>query len=458
MSETAAGDALREARAAWQRGDAAPPNRIAAARSSSTPATGAPGRCSASRCASAIRAEAEAALRRAAVIGPRDPDRALPPRQPVARAGPCPRRRSNRTSARSRSRRTIRACSTTTLSRSTRRARPSAHKRVPPHTRHAPRSPAGAAQPGAFALRRAPLSRGRRRIARTICGCTRKAMPPSWIDQGICQHAAGDDAAAEASFRRALVARAGRCGGADQPGVGIDRPRRLRRRRAAARARAVANDPQFLYAACVARLLPPASMRLGRARLRCTRAWCRASSRTTSALVNAFAALSVPMSAANQLRAARRWAQSLAPPAAGRRAGAATTRLGVATGLRLVRLSHPCGGIPGDRSLGAPRSRAIRDPRVFDRAAGRLAARRARRRRVLPLHRLQRRGARRHGAAHPRRRHRHPDRPQRLHDACAKRDLCAAAGAGADQLAGLSRHAGRAVVRLCDHRSLRHTR
>jgi predicted O-linked N-acetylglucosamine transferase (SPINDLY family) len=132
-----------------------------------------------------------------------------------------------------------------------------------------------------------------------------------WIDQGICQHACGDDLAAEASFRRALaIAPGDAVAQTNLASVLIDRGDF-----AAAEAPlsgAVADDPDFLYAAallayCRQHLCSWDGLATLHARV------VRGIEQDES-MVNAFAALSVPMSAANQLRAARRWAQSLAPP------------------------------------------------------------------------------------------------------------------------------------------------
>ncbi|MGH8714188.1 MAG: tetratricopeptide repeat protein, partial [Casimicrobiaceae bacterium] len=136
--------------------------------------------------------------------------------------------------------------------------------------------------------------------------------PAVWVDQGICQHASGGDAAAEASFRRALALAPGDAVAATNLGSAlIDRgdfaaAEPLLRE-------AAANDPAFLYAAsllayCRQHLCAWDGLDALHARV------VHGIEEDDGALVNAFAALSVPMSAANQLRAARRWAQSLAPP------------------------------------------------------------------------------------------------------------------------------------------------
>ena len=133
----------------------------------------------------------------------------------------------------------------------------------------------------------------------------------AWIDQGICQHALGDDVGAEVSFRRALALAPGDAVAlTNLASIFIDRgdfvsaepPLRD----------AVANDPQFLYATamlayCRQHLCAWDGLTGLHARI------VNGIEQTDGAVANAFAALSVPMSAEDQLRAARRWARTLAP-------------------------------------------------------------------------------------------------------------------------------------------------
>jgi predicted O-linked N-acetylglucosamine transferase (SPINDLY family) len=161
------------------------------------------------------------------------------------------------------------------------------------------------------------LCAGRRyRDAAACCAQYLRLYPDAdaavWIDQGICQHAAGDDAAAEASFRRALALAPGDAVAATNLGSTlIDRGDFAG---AESALRAASNDPKFLYATallayCRQHLCAWDGLDALHARV------VQGIEEDDGALVNAFATLSVPMSAANQLRAARRWAQSLAPPA-----------------------------------------------------------------------------------------------------------------------------------------------
>ncbi len=310
MSETPARLALREARAAWQRGDAT------AAEAHSRRALEldiGDGRAW-TMLGLALRqrdpAEAEAALRRAAVMVPRDPDAHFHLGNLL--------REQNRIGA---------------AIESYERALALAPDHPSLLNNYALALDAtGAGQEAQTLYRRILNTRPEhpqalRNLAHSLCGARRFAEAAAlcmrylqlhpegdarvWIDQGICQHARGDGAAAEASFRRALaqspedaVART------NLGSVLIDRGDF-----AAAEPMfrdAVSTDPTFLYATA---LLAYTRQHL------C--AWdgldalhrnvVHGIEQDENALVNAFAALSVPMSAANQLRAASRWAQTLAP-------------------------------------------------------------------------------------------------------------------------------------------------
>ena len=133
-----------------------------------------------------------------------------------------------------------------------------------------------------------------------------------WIDQGVCQHASGEYAAAETSFRRALALAPGDAvAETNLASVLVDRAD-FPAAEALLRD-ATAHDPQFLYAAallayCRQQLCAWEGLDALHARI------VQGIEKDDGAMVNAFAALSVPMSAANQLRASRRWAESLAPP------------------------------------------------------------------------------------------------------------------------------------------------
>jgi predicted O-linked N-acetylglucosamine transferase (SPINDLY family) len=309
MSETASGIALREARAAWQRGDAS------AAESHSRRALeldAGDGRAW-TMLGVALRqrdpAEAEAALRRAAVIGPRDPDAHF-------HLGNLLREQGRAAAA----------------IESYERALALAPDHPSLLNNYAlALDAAGAGQRAQEVYRRIIEARpdhpqALRNLAHSLCSARRfdeaaahcahylKLYPDGdvcvWIDQGICQHARGDEDAAEASFRRALALAPGDAvAQTNLASVLIDRGDF-----AAAEPSlrgAVADDPQFLYAAallayCRQHLCSWDGLAALHARV------VRGIEQDESALVNAFAALSIPMSAANQLRAARRWAQSLA--------------------------------------------------------------------------------------------------------------------------------------------------
>ncbi|HEX4524187.1 MAG TPA: tetratricopeptide repeat protein, partial [Casimicrobiaceae bacterium] len=310
MTETAAGAALREARAAWQRGDAS------AAEWHSRRALeldGGDGRAW-TMLGVALRqrdpAEAEAALRRAAVIGPRDPDAHFHLGNLLREQGRAP-----------------------AAIESYERALALAPDHPSLLNNYALALDAAGAGGRAQAVYRRILEarpdhhQALRNLAHSLCSARRfgeaaahcahylKLHPDGdarvWIDQGICQHAAGDDAAAEASFRRALTLAPGDAvAQTNLASVLIDRGDF-----AAAEAplsSAVTDDPHFLYAAallayCRQHLCSWDGLAALHARI------VRGIEQDEHALVNAFAALSVPMSAANQLRAARRWAQTLTP-------------------------------------------------------------------------------------------------------------------------------------------------
>jgi predicted O-linked N-acetylglucosamine transferase (SPINDLY family) len=311
MSETAAGAALREARAAWQRGDAS----AAESHSRRALALDAGDGRAWTMLGVALRerdpAEAEAALRRGAVIGPRDPDAHF-------HLGNLLREQGRSAAA----------------IESYERALALAPDHPSLLNNYAlTLDAAGAGQRAQATYRRILEARpdhrqALRNLAHSLCSARRfgeaaehcahylKLHPEgdarAWIDQGICQHACGNDDAAEASFRRALALAPGDAvAQTNLASVLIDRGDF-----AAAEAPlsgAVADDPQFLYAAallayCRQHLCAWDGLATLHARV------VRGIERDESALVNAFAALSIPMSAANQLRAARRWAQSLAPP------------------------------------------------------------------------------------------------------------------------------------------------
>lgn len=310
MSETPAGAALREARTAWQRGDAA----AAEAHCHRAIALDASDGRAWTMLGVALRerdpAEAEAALERAAAIDPHDPD-------PPFHLGNLLREQDR------------------------------LHDAIESYERAlalAPDHPSllnnyglaldasGAAERAQAVYRRVLESRPEhpqalRNLAHSLCAgrrygeaaayCARylgrypDADAAVWIDQGICQHAAGDHAAAEASFRRALALAPGDAVAATNlASVLVDRAdfstaESLLRD-------ATARDPRFLYAVslfayCQQQLCAWEELAALHARI------VRGIEQDDGAMVSAFAALSVPMSAASQLRAARLWAKSLAP-------------------------------------------------------------------------------------------------------------------------------------------------
>ncbi|HEX3632304.1 MAG TPA: tetratricopeptide repeat protein, partial [Casimicrobiaceae bacterium] len=310
MSDSDAGAALRDARAAWQRGDAA------AAESHSRRAIELDAHDGRSWTMLGVvlrqrdPAEAEAALRRAAVIGPRDPDAHF-------HLGNLLREQGRFAAA----------------IESYERALAVAPDHPSLLNNYALALDAAGAGGRAQAIYRRILEtrpdhrQALRNLAHSLCSARRfgeaathcahylRLHPEGdarlWIDQGICQHALGDDAAAEASFRRALaLAPDDAVAQTNLASVLIDRGDFAAAEPALSAA--VASDPQFLYARallayCRQHLCSWDGLAALHARV------VRGIEQDESAVVNAFAALSVPMSAANQLRAARRWAQSIAP-------------------------------------------------------------------------------------------------------------------------------------------------
>ena len=310
MTETAAGAALREARAAWQRGDA---NAAVSHSRRAVELDQGDGRAW-TMLGVALRqrdpAEAEAALRRAAVIGPRDPDAHF-------HLGNLLREQGRAAAA----------------IESYERALALAPDHPSLLNNYGLALDANGAGERAQATYRRILEarpdhrQALRNLAHSLCSARRfgeaalhcahyLTLHPEgdarvWIDQGICQHAAGDDVAAEASFRRALALAPGDAvAQTNLASVLIDRGDFEAAE--APLAGAAADDPNFLYAAallayCRQHLCAWDGLAALHARV------VRGIEQEENALVNAFAALSVPMSAAHQLRAARRWAQSLAP-------------------------------------------------------------------------------------------------------------------------------------------------
>ena len=311
MTETAAGAALREARAAWQRGDAT------AAESHSRRALeldAGDGRAW-TMLGVALRqrdpAEAEAALRRAAVIGPRDPDAHF-------HLGNLLREQGRAAAAIESYERALALAPdhpsllnnyglALDAAGAGERAQ-AAYRRIletrPDHRqalRNLAHSLCSARRFGEAAVALCALSEaasGRRcpRVDRSghlpaCCAATtsrpKRAFAARW-------HSRPGDAVAQTNLASVLIDR-GDFAAAEAPLAG-----------------AVADDPNFLYAAallayCRQHLCAWDGLAALHARV------VRGIEQDEHALVNAFAALSVPMSAANQLRAARRWAQTLAP-------------------------------------------------------------------------------------------------------------------------------------------------
>jgi predicted O-linked N-acetylglucosamine transferase (SPINDLY family) len=310
VTETAAGAALRYARAAWQRGDASAAESHSRRALELDPGDGRAWAMLGVALRQRDPAEAEAALRRAAVIGPRDPDAHF-------HLGNLLREQGRAAAA----------------IESYERALALAPDHPSLLNNYAlALDAAGAGGRAQAAYRRILEARpdhrqALRNLAHSLCSARRfgeaalhcahylKLHPEGdarvWIDQGICQHAAGDDVAAEASFRRALALAPGDAvAQTNLASVLIDRGDFVAAE--APLSGAVADDPHFLYAAallayCRQHLCAWDGLAALHARV------VRGIEQDEHALVNAFAALSVPMSAANQLRAARRWAQTLAP-------------------------------------------------------------------------------------------------------------------------------------------------
>jgi predicted O-linked N-acetylglucosamine transferase (SPINDLY family) len=152
--------------------------------------------------------------------------------------------------------------------------------------------------------------------ARELCEEYLRRFPDAgatvWVDYGICQHHAGDYDGAEASFRRALeIVPDDALILTNLGSVLVDRYDFEHAE--AVLARAAARDPSLLYASSL----------LAHCRCHLCR-WDGLADLHAAILapleagsdqpVNAFVALSIPMSPATQLRIARRWARSLAPP------------------------------------------------------------------------------------------------------------------------------------------------
>ena len=154
--------------------------------------------------------------------------------------------------------------------------------------------------------------------AATLCDEYLRRFPDAdatvWVDLGICQHHAGDYAGAEESFEQALARAPGDAVILTNLGsLFVDSEDYGRAE--AVLARAIAQDASLLYASSL--------LALSKAQL-CV--WSgldalhegirRALDAGSDDAVNAFAALSIPLPPATQLRVARRWARDLAAPAA----------------------------------------------------------------------------------------------------------------------------------------------
>ncbi len=304
---------------------------------------------------------------------------------------------------------------------------------------------------------------GRRsRTATRTSRPSRMPIPTVWVDYGMClQYHLRDDRRAEASYRRALAlapddaatlvnlaslliergdfeAAADVLGGADRSGSALDlridaarvrsaAPVRVGGARCAARAGRRPHHPGPI------RGLPcePACHAVDAGFRVCTAARGRG---------------------LGTLLASR------APAGCrGKNAERAAARREAAARLRFVGLSRSCDLVPAGRSVGASRPRALRDHRIQHRRSRGLSVAQAHRACVRPLRRRPRRAPGAHRATHRGRRHRCARRPQRLHARRAQRDLRAAAGPRAGQLARLCRHAGRGVDRLRRHRPLPRT-
>ncbi len=133
-----------------------------------------------------------------------------------------------------------------------------------------------------------------------------------WIDYGICQHYQGDYDAAEASFQQALAKTPDDVTALTNLGsVLIDRENYERADVVLTRAIAAGASSAYsvsLLAYCRASLCAWSGLDALHERIRALLA-------AGDDVINAFVALSLPLSAEEQLRVARRWAADLAPPA-----------------------------------------------------------------------------------------------------------------------------------------------
>jgi protein O-GlcNAc transferase len=148
-----------------------------------------------------------------------------------------------------------------------------------------------------------------------------------WVDRGICRHHAGDYDTAVASFERARVL------APDDPLIlsnlgSVLADRRNYEGAQSALAQALALDRSLLYASsllayCQAQLCNWEGLVARHDAIR------RELEAGNDQPVNAFAALSVPLSPELQLRVARRWARDLAPPSGPPLAAPAVRRSGL---------------------------------------------------------------------------------------------------------------------------------
>jgi predicted O-linked N-acetylglucosamine transferase (SPINDLY family) len=133
-----------------------------------------------------------------------------------------------------------------------------------------------------------------------------------WVDRGICQHHLGDCDAAQSSFERARILAPNDALILTNLGsVLVDRGDYENAQNVLAQATAL--DPSLLYASsllayCQGQLCAWTGLAARHESIR------RALEAGSDQPVNAFAALSIPLSAAMQLTVARRWARDLAPP------------------------------------------------------------------------------------------------------------------------------------------------
>ena len=154
--------------------------------------------------------------------------------------------------------------------------------------------------------------------AATLCNEYLRRFPDAdatvWVDLGICQHHAGDYAGAEESFERALARAPGDAVILTNLGsLFVDSEDYVRAE--SVLARAIAQDTSLLYASSLlalskAQLCAWSGLDALHERIR------RALDAGSDDAVNAFAALSIPLPPATQLRVARRWARDLMAPAA----------------------------------------------------------------------------------------------------------------------------------------------